>query len=55
MYRIFACIWPKLMVHIGKSSIHGAYGVRSMESTVFLKLLFFFFKLCYVNIRTSQF
>ena len=48
-WNICLNFWPaNLMVNIRKSSIHGAYGVRSMESTVF-------FKLCYVHVRTSQF
>ena len=36
-WNICLNFWPaNLMVNIRKSSIHGAYGVRSMESTVFL-------------------
>ena len=27
MYGIFACMWPKLMVNVGKYSLHGACGI----------------------------
>ena len=27
MYGIFTCIYPKFMIHVGKYSIHGAYGI----------------------------